>query len=216
MLRRRPRRPQGGLSGRRCRSALRSGQGARCASRFCRRARTRTISPAAAARRRSRRCSARRCRWSISSGCARLRARRWRRRSAVRGSNAGSPNSAARSATKPCAAIMPRIFKAALQHFSDPPAEPDRLRAGGARAGQRPRRDPFAFAPIAAPSYLATPPQIGLGLAQSPLLRPKSGGPSGREAIILLILLNSSEPAGELWRGACRTRSGERRRHHAA
>ncbi len=63
------------------------------------------------------------------------------------------------------------------------------LRAGGARAGQRPRRDPFAFAPIAAPSYLATPPQIGLGLAQSPLLRPKSGGPSGREAIILLILL---------------------------
>lgn len=43
----------------------------------------------------------------------------------------------------------------------------------------------------AAPNYIAAPPPIGLGLAKSALLKPNnSSAPSGREAIIILILLN--------------------------
>ena len=57
------------------------------------------------------------------------------------------------------------------------------------------RRETFGFgrrggAPFAAPSYLAAAPRIGLGLAHSALLRPRASGTSGREAIIILILLN--------------------------
>ncbi len=39
-------------------------------------------------------------------------------------------------------------------------------------------------------NYLAAAPAIGMGLAKSALLQPKSLEPSGREAIIILILLN--------------------------
>ncbi len=58
------------------------------------------------------------------------------------------------------------------------------------------RREAYGFgrrgaeASIASGNYLAAAPQIGLGLAKSPLMHPKSVGPSGREAVILLILLN--------------------------
>jgi DNA primase len=40
------------------------------------------------------------------------------------------------------------------------------------------------------PTYMAALPQIGFELAKSPLMQLKSEQPSGREAIILLILLN--------------------------
>lgn len=40
------------------------------------------------------------------------------------------------------------------------------------------------------PGYKTAAPAIGFGLARSPLFQPKSPEPSGREAIILLILLN--------------------------
>lgn len=59
-----------------------------------------------------------------------------------------------------------------------------------------PRREGFGFvrggagAGIAAPGYIAAAPRIGFALAQSRLLRPNASSISGREAIILLILLN--------------------------
>ena len=80
------------------------------------------------------------------------------------------------------------------QAFAQSPGEARRRPAG--RSFFAPRREGFGFArngagaAIAAPSYIAAPPQIGLGLAKSPLLHPKSAGSSGREAIIILILLN--------------------------
>ncbi len=58
------------------------------------------------------------------------------------------------------------------------------------------RREAFSFprrgadANIASGNYIAAAPQIGLGLAKSPLMHQKSVGPSGRETVILLILLN--------------------------
>ncbi len=66
----------------------------------------------------------------------------------------------------------------------------------GAFFGQRPRPERsgyargWAGAATTPPNYIAAPPQIGFGLAKSRLLQPKSAGPSGREAIIVLILLN--------------------------
>ncbi len=67
--------------------------------------------------------------------------------------------------------------------------------AGGARraGAYRPRqpRGSFAFAGSdGAPSYIAAPPQIGFGLAKSPMFSQKSPGLHAREAIIVLILLN--------------------------
>lgn len=70
-----------------------------------------------------------------------------------------------------------------------------RQRASG-RAFFTPRREGFGFArgnagaAVATPGYIAAPPRIGLGLAQSRLLRPNATSTSGREAIIILILLN--------------------------
>ena len=80
------------------------------------------------------------------------------------------------------------------QAFAQSPGEARRRPAG--RSFFAPRREGFglarngAGAAITAPSYIAAPPQIGLGLAKSPLMHPKSAGSSGREAIIILILLN--------------------------
>ena len=57
-------------------------------------------------------------------------------------------------------------------------------------------RDGFGFgrggaaAAVAPPNYIAAPPPIGLDLAKSALMHPKSAAPSARESIILLILLN--------------------------
>jgi DNA primase len=67
--------------------------------------------------------------------------------------------------------------------------------AGGARraGAYRPRQPRRSFAYSSAeggPSYIAAPPQIGFGLAKSPMFSQKSPGLHAREAIIVLILLN--------------------------
>ncbi|TAL77675.1 MAG: toprim domain-containing protein, partial [Beijerinckiaceae bacterium] len=64
----------------------------------------------------------------------------------------------------------------------------------GRAFSQRSPRQGFGFqrGGMGAPSgnYIAAPPQIGFELANSPLMQGGSARPSGREAIILLILLN--------------------------
>ncbi len=66
-----------------------------------------------------------------------------------------------------------------------------RRRAARGPFGRGSRGDPSPIpAPEGAPSYIAAPPQIGFGLAKSPMFSQKSPGLHGREAIIVLILLN--------------------------
>ena len=65
---------------------------------------------------------------------------------------------------------------------------------GRAVFSQRSPRQGFGFqrggVGASGANYIAAPPQIGFDLANSPLMQTGSARPSGREAIILLILLN--------------------------
>ncbi|MHB8885915.1 MAG: DNA primase [Methylovirgula sp.] len=87
-----------------------------------------------------------------------------------------------------------RLARLFGQAFAQAPGQARQRSSGGSffspqREGSGfPRRG--AGSSAAPPSYLAAPPRIGLGLAQSRLLRPNASSTSGREAIIILILLN--------------------------
>jgi DNA primase len=71
-------------------------------------------------------------------------------------------------------------WKGAGQNFSQ------KFRREGRQSGFSRWGDPAN----AAPNYIAAPPQIGLALAKSRLLHQNSSATSGREAIIIMILLN--------------------------